>query len=210
MDKKNTKERILDASLDLFSKKGYEGVSVKEIAKAVGIKDSSLYKHYKSKQDIFETLLLEMNKKFEDTVVMNQIPSGTAYENAVKYGENDIQWLKDVVKVVFLFFYSDPYASKFRKLLMIEQYKNENAAKAFKEFFMEAPLDFQEELFAEMGRLGSMRKENPRVMALEFYAPLFMLLMEYDSKPGETEAAMDMLMAHVEQFAEVYGQEGKL
>ncbi len=207
MDKKGTKEKILDASLDLFSRKGYEGVSVKEIAAAVGIKDSSLYKHYKSKQDIFDTLLSEMNKKFEDTVVMNQIPDGSAKDNAMKYGENDLKWLKDIVKIVFNFFYSDPYASKFRKLLMIEQYKNNKAAGAFKAFYIDAPLNFQEELFKEMGNLGYMKKENPRVMALEFYAPLFMLLMEYDNDPKGNKPAMDILMKHVDQFSSIYGAE---
>lgn len=208
MKKTNTKEKILDAALDLFSVKGYDGVSVKEIAGAVGIKDSSLYKHFNSKQQIFDMLMDEMDSKFEETVNLYNIPSGEARDNAIKYGENNVEWLQNIVTIVFEFFFSDQYASKFRKLLMMEQYSNNKAADTFREFFLVAPLEFQEDLFREMGELGYLKNENPRVMALEFYAPLFMLLMEYDSRPEKKEDALKMLMAHVEQFTKLYAPGG--
>ena len=61
----NTKEKIFDVSLDLFSKKGYANVFVADIAEAVGIKAPSLYKHYKSKQDIFNAILDEMKQSYD-------------------------------------------------------------------------------------------------------------------------------------------------
>ena len=45
MAQENTKQRILMEALKLFSKEGYEAVSVEQIANAVGIKAPSLYKH---------------------------------------------------------------------------------------------------------------------------------------------------------------------
>ena len=60
-----TKERIIEEALTLFAEKGYQGTSVKNIADAVGIKDSSLYKHYKSKQEIFDTIVQEMSLRME-------------------------------------------------------------------------------------------------------------------------------------------------
>ena len=53
----DTKKKILDVALTLFSEKGYGNVYVGQIAEGVGIKAPSLYKHYKSKQDIFEAIL---------------------------------------------------------------------------------------------------------------------------------------------------------
>ena len=61
----NTKERIVKEALTLFSKHGYQGTSVKNIADAVGIKDSSLYKHFKSKKEIFDTIVQEMSVRME-------------------------------------------------------------------------------------------------------------------------------------------------
>ena len=64
----DTKKKILDVALDLFSKKGYGNVYVGQIAEGVGIKAPSLYKHYKSKQDIFEAILEEMRNRYNKEV----------------------------------------------------------------------------------------------------------------------------------------------
>ena len=60
----DTKQKILDEALTLFSEKGYANVFVSEIAERVGIKAPSLYKHYKSKQAIFDAIIEEMNSRF--------------------------------------------------------------------------------------------------------------------------------------------------
>lgn len=54
---KNTRERIIDAAIDLFSQKGYTETTMREIAKAVGIRASSLYNHYACKEELLETVL---------------------------------------------------------------------------------------------------------------------------------------------------------
>jgi AcrR family transcriptional regulator len=52
----STKEKILNEALDLLAEKGYHGTSMREIAKAVGIKGSSIYNHFSGKEDIFSEL----------------------------------------------------------------------------------------------------------------------------------------------------------
>ena len=61
----NTKQKILAEALSLFSEKGYSAVYVGEIAEAVGIKAPSLYKHYKSKQDIFNSCVEVFSQRME-------------------------------------------------------------------------------------------------------------------------------------------------
>ncbi|QQO08735.1 TetR/AcrR family transcriptional regulator [Breznakiella homolactica] len=204
MERGNTKQRILDASLDLFSVQGFDGVSIKEIAGRVGIKDSSLYKHFPSKQAIFDTLFEEMNTRFEETVASYRLPQGEIRKVAKEYGRNDLTWLKKACEAVFLFFLKDPRASKFRRLLMIEQYKNGAAAAAFRSWFTDAAMEFQTALFTEMIKQGAFRKGPPATMALQFYAPFYLLLFQYDTMPEKTGEALAVLMAHVEQFAAVY------
>ena len=58
----DTKEKILHTALRLFAKDGYEGVSVSMIAKDIGITKSALYKHYKNKRDIFDSILKQMSR----------------------------------------------------------------------------------------------------------------------------------------------------
>lgn len=65
MKQDDTRQRILDKALELFSAKGYDAVGVAEIAKAVGIKAPSLYNHFASKQAIFDALVESTTARYE-------------------------------------------------------------------------------------------------------------------------------------------------
>ena len=54
-----TRKQILDASLRLFSEKGFARTSVRDIAKGAGITDAAIYYHFASKRELFEALLEE-------------------------------------------------------------------------------------------------------------------------------------------------------
>lgn len=204
MTKRNTREIILEEALNLFAVKGYQSVTVKEIAKAVGIKDSSLYKHFSSKQAIYDTLLMWMNQKFEETVTFYRLPQGEIESVAREYGRNDLVWLKKACEAVFLFFLKDPQAAKFRRMLTIEQYKSDDAAKTLYNWFFNDAILFQTDLFREMIRQGSFRDGLPQIIALQFYGPFYTLLCQYDMMPEKEEEALALLMAHIEQFASIY------
>ena len=68
-----TREKILSEALNLFSIKGYDPVSIRDIAAAVGIKESSIYNHFKNKQDIFDSILKEYTGRWES--FFNQAPA---------------------------------------------------------------------------------------------------------------------------------------
>ena len=74
MKNETTKQRILTEAVKLFSKEGYEAVSVDQIAKAVGIKAPSLYKHYKSKHDIFDSILQVMEQRDGENAAACSLP----------------------------------------------------------------------------------------------------------------------------------------
>ena len=82
-----TKERIVQEALNLFSIKGFKGTSVKNIADEVGIKDSSLYKHFGSKQEIFDTIVLEMKQRMSRLAERMKLPEEEDYvKSAQAYG----------------------------------------------------------------------------------------------------------------------------
>ena len=66
-----TKQKILDVALDLFSQNGFSAVSIRDICKVVDIKESSVYYHFKNKQAILDELL----QRFESiaTGLMSQL-----------------------------------------------------------------------------------------------------------------------------------------
>ena len=56
----DTKERILMTALRLFARDGYEAVSVSAIAGELGMTKGALYKHYRNKRDIFDSIVERM------------------------------------------------------------------------------------------------------------------------------------------------------
>ena len=83
----DTKKKILDVALTLFSEKGYGNVYVGQIAEGVGIKAPSLYKHYKSKQDIFDAILDEMRERYNKKAAdLNIVPA--KYALAILYSKS--------------------------------------------------------------------------------------------------------------------------
>ena len=203
-DVMNTKQKIVDVALDLFSKKGYANVFVGEIAEGVGIKAPSLYKHYKSKQDIFEAILCEMRNRYNkevsflsfngsDFLADSDFFASISEDNLVKLGIG-----------LFHFFLHDEYECKFRKMLTIEQFSNEELAELFSNQYFNEPLKYQSGLLQMMMLQGQMKKEDEHIMALHFYAPMYLLLTVCDREPQREGEATQMLEKHIKQFNRMY------
>lgn len=204
MPKKPTKKQILIESLTLFSLKGFDTVTVAEIADAVGIKAPSLYKHYKSKQDIFEAILQEMAKRYEEyvhTMQMNGFEPDKDVDFFMKINEEQ---LISVGLGLFSFFLHDEYTCKFRKMLTIEQYSNPRLAEIYIKQYLDDPLSFQGELFSLFMQTGFIIPENPQITALHFYAPIFFYLKMCDSQPEREAEAVEMIKKHIKQFNKLY------
>lgn len=207
MAKRNTKEIILFESLKLFSDKGYDGVTVRDIAEEVGIKQSSLYKHYKSKQEIFDTLVDKMQSHFRDASTYFRLPNGEVQEMTREYATGGNEVLKKISSEIFHFYLNDPYASQFRKMLSIEKYKNEAIDRIYREVYIDTAISYQAKLFEEMIKQGFMRQANSEVMALQFFSPIFLLLNKYDGIAEKEKEAIEMLGKHIEQFDMIYRKE---
>lgn len=201
----NTRERIVDEALTLFSIRGFKGTSVKNIADAVGIKDSSIYKHYKSKQEIFDAIVEQMRKRMAEMSVALGIPQDVDESSVASvYGSLSLPELQEMSRKVFLFYLKDEFVSRFWRLAQIEQYQNTEIYEIYRSIFFEQSIQYQTELFAEMIRQGSFKKADPEVVAVNFYAPIYFLLCKYQGQ-GEEKKALDMLDKQVAEFYRIYG-----
>ena len=201
----NTRERIVDEALTLFSIRGFKGTSVKNIADAVGIKDSSIYKHFKSKQEIFDAIVEQMRNRMAEMSVALGIPQDVDESSvASAYGSLSLPELQEMSRKVFLFYLKDEFVSRFWRLAQIEQYQNTEIYEIYRSIFFEQSIQYQTELFAEMIRQGSFRKADPEVVAVNFYAPIYFLLCKYQGQ-GKEEKALDMLDKQVAEFYRIYG-----
>ena len=205
----NTKQRILDEALTLFSEKGYANVFVGDIAEKVGIKAPSLYKHYRNKQAIYDAILEEMNRRFSETAEALQIVGNDAEKDADIYREMSEEKLIQLGISLFQYFLHDDYNKRFRKMLTIEQFHDRQLADRYMKLYFDDPLAYQGMLFSMMVAQGFLKTDNVQIMTLHFYAPIYTLLTVCDRDPAREEEAIRILTEHLKQFDRIYGREKK-
>ena len=200
----DTKKRILDVALTLFSEKGYGNVYVGQIAEGVGIKAPSLYKHYKSKQDIFEAILEEMRNRYDkEAAHLNMTGNDFLIDSKLYNNISDDELVKMGIGL-FSFFLHDEYECKFRKMLTIEQFSNKELAELISHQYFNEPLKYQTGLLQLLIMQGHMKNEDANVMALQFFAPIYLLMTVCDREPQREAEALRMLEKHIRQFNRMY------
>lgn len=198
----STKERILNEALRLFSEKGYSDVYVDDIAKAVGIKAPSLYKHYKGKQEIFDSCVQKFYERM--TQVRNDLLLPDTPQSKLSYQTADMNQIVEFATRLFLFYWKDEVASRFRRMLMIERYKNQELNKIYEDLFVNGAVQHEENIFSALIAAGIIEGENPHIVALRFYTPIYYLLQKYDMHPELETEAKEELVSMVREFCETY------
>ena len=199
-----TKEKILNKALTLFSSKGFEAVSVKEIAADVGIKDSSLYKHFKSKQEIFDTILEECchrsSSYFEKYGISEDLDEDTLSKLKRLSNEEFIE----ITLGLFEQFLFDDYIIEFRKILTIEQYNSSRMSELFQMIFMDSIMNYLKQIFQMFIDDGIFVEEDVNFLADEFYAPVFMMYYQLDTNQNSEKNLREYLKKHFMKFIETY------
>ena len=200
----DTKKKILEVALTLFSEKGYGNVYVGQIAEGVGIKAPSLYKHYKSKQDIFDAILEEMRNRYNKETAHLNITGNDFWVDSKVYDNISEDELVKMGIGLFSFFLHDEYECKFRKMLTIEQFSDSELAEIFSRQYFDDPLEYQTGLLHLLIMQGNMKNEDANVMALQFFAPIYLLMTVCDREPQREAEALQMLEKHIRQFSKMY------
>ncbi len=203
----DTKQRILDEALTLFSEKGYANVFVSDIAKKVGIKAPSLYKHYKNKQAIFDAIIAEMNHRFKEQAHSLSISGTDPGADAEIYKTMDEDNLVKLGINLFKYYLHDSYTKRFRKMLTLEQFKDKELAKVYSQQYFDNPLSYQEMLLGMLVAQGLLAADDVPIMTLHFYAPIYMLLTVCDREPAREQEALEMVEKHIRQFDKIYGRD---
>ena len=177
----DTKEKILMTALHLFARDGYEAVSVSMIAGELGITKGALYKHYANKQDIFDCIVERMVEVDTQRAQKYHVPEQT-YESApTQYKYCDLEQIKDFTIAQLLFWTEDSFASDFRKMISLERYRNAKIGKLYSDCIMAGPVSYMADIFQEMIKKKMLKEVDPRQLALEYYAPLYLLIEMWDT-----------------------------
>jgi len=185
-------------SLELFAKKGFDAVSVSMISDGLGISKGALYKHYDSKKAIFDAIIMRMEENDKNISLSFDMPEDSFENMPDRYRNSKLQDLFAFTFAMFLYWTEDDFASRFRRMITIEQFNSSQMSALYQQYIGSGPLEYVEELFSEMGELNSLGL-SPKSLAVEFYSPVFMLINLSDNLSDKRECA-NMLKAHFENF----------
>ena len=191
-----TKEKILLTSLKLFAQDGYEAVSISKISGELGMAKSALYKHYKNKRDIFDSIINRMDELDYERAREYNMPEGNMDEIIKGYRKISIDKIRIYTEAQFKHWTEEEFSSLFRRMLTLEQYRNQEMADLYQKYLVSGPIDYMTHLFAGIIE----KKEEAKQLAIEFYGPIFLMYSLYDNK-REGDDLAEMLKKHVDRFS---------
>ena len=193
---KDTKERILAAALDRFSQNGYAGTNIRELAESLGLVKSAMYRHFESKEEIWNALLDEMiayyAARFGSAEHLPPVP-------------DSLEELVTMTMHMVNFTVRDEKVVKTRKLLTIEQFRDDRARDLATRHFLTGLRDMFTPLFAGMMDKGLLRRDDPAMLAFAYTAPISALIHLCDREPEKTNRAMAQVEAFSRHFVKTYG-----
>ena len=178
----NRKEEILNVALHLFARDGYEAVSVSQIAGELDMTKGALYRHYKSKRDIFDSIVQHMEKQDGEQARENEVPEESIEKTPEEYQNVSFDDFVEYSKSMFEYWTEDDFASSFRKMLTIEQFRSEEMQNLYQQYLVSGPAEYVKDLFKNM------KINNPEENAVKFYANMFFYYSMYDGAADKAKA----------------------
>ena len=193
---KDTKERILAKALELFSQKGYEGTNIQEIMVSLGLVKSAMYRHFESKEEIWNTLLDRLIDYYEERF--------GSPEHLPPIPESLEELLAMTMRMVN-FTVHDETVVMTRKLLTIEQFRDDRARALATKYFLTSLTEMFTHVFSGMMEKGLLRREDPAMVAFAYTAPISALIHLCDREPEKTEDALAWIETFASHFIKTYG-----
>lgn len=196
MSKLSTRDRILDSALTLFSEKGYDGVGVDLIAENAGIKGPSLYRHFKGKEDILNSLVEKVEGYYELNFGSEKHPG--------KIPESTEELIAHSLERIH-FTLHDEMLQKTRRILVMEQFRNSRIAELTTKHHMDGLQGLFQGIFERMMEANVLKTDDAELLAMEFVAPVSLLIHIYDRQPERESEIMERIENHLRHFTKTYG-----
>lgn len=196
----DTKARILESALELFAEKGYSGTSMSDIAKRLGITKAALYKHYASKQEIFEAVMQDTAERYERFADQIDIHMQNAPQDFPVFTEISADALVEKVRQIFSYSLHDEANRLFRRMMTIEQFRSPELSRLYTQRYVERIVDYHAAIFRSLIASGVIRDEAPDTLAMMYVAPVITLIGICDREPEMEEKSLEKLESHVRLF----------
>ena len=193
---KDTKDRILKAALEKFSENGYAGTNIRELTQSLGLVKSAMYRHFESKEEIWNALLDEMAAYYAARF--------GSPENLPPVPDSLDDFLKMTGRLAELTVRDEKIVMT-RKLLTIEQFRDGRARDLATKHFLTGLTEMFTHIFAGMMDKGLLRRDDPAMLAFGYTAPISALIHLCDREPDKTEEALAQTGAFTRHFIATYG-----
>ena len=191
------KERILDAALEMFSQKGYAGTNIRELSASLGLVKSGVYKHFESKEAIWNALLDRMiayyGERFGSPERLPPVPDSSE------------ELTRLTVQMVNITVHDEKIAMT-RKVLTLEQFRDPRARELATKHFLTGLTEIFTRIFAGMMDKGILRRDDPAMLAFAYTTPISALIHLCDREPEKTEDAIQKIEAFSRHFIATYGE----
>lgn len=188
---KDTKDRILAAALDMFAERGYAATNVRELAESLGLAKSAMYKHFDGKEAVLDALIDRLDAYYSARF-------GSAENTpSVPASMSELETLS-LRQIEFTL--HDETIIKTRKLLTQEQFRDDRLSKLTTAHSLEDLTGMYAAIFEQMMKAGTMRKDDPQLLALEYVAPVTVLIQLSDREPSRTDECMARIETHIKRF----------
>ena len=184
----NRKEEILIVALHLFARDGYEAVSVSQIAGELDMTKGAVYRHYKSKRDIFDCIVQRMEQQDSEQARQNEVPEESIEKVPEEYQNVSVEDFVGYSKSMFEYWTEDDFASSFRKMLTIEQFRSEEMQNLYQQYLVSGPAEYVKDLFKNM------KIKNPEENAVKFYANMFFYYSMYDGAADKAKSQFEQML----------------
>ena len=195
----DTKERILAAALEMFSQNGYAGTNIRALSASLGLVKSGVYKHYESKEAIWNALLDQMiayyGEHFGSPDHLPPVPDSP--EELTRLTMHMVNITVHDEKIIMT-----------RKVLTLEQFRDDRARDLATKHFLTGLTEMFTRIFTGMMEKGVLRKDDPKMLAFAYTAPISALIHLCDREPGKTEDALKQAEEFSRHFIRIYGQDG--
>ena len=202
MDRGNTKQAILEASLELFSVQGFEATSISQIANAVGIRKASLYSHFDSKQAILNAIVKEDLEQYGKHSIFARANWEKDADNLPLTADEAVGMIQGQIRYIL----HDPAISRARKMLVIEQFQNRSLAKLQTKQNYSDVLGYFTGLIKCLIQKGVLAEDDPEIMAAQFCLPISVWINLCDREPEREQEVMELVERHIRQFFRLYAR----
>lgn len=192
----HNKNSILQVAIDLFSQNGYNAVSIRDITREVGIKESSLYNHFKSKAEILETIYynfrMDIAKIIPPLGSLDAIVSSMDIEKFLTQGFHN-----------FLEHIQNLKMEKIWRIIYLEQVRDQVAREIYLNDIVKGICDCMAIVFEKYIALKQIHPHDPRLLSVNYQYPLLQMANIYVLRRLDEQVTTDieqMMMAHIQFF----------